>query len=129
VQGSGNASQWAGVHLGLYQANAMQTCILLDNECSATIFCNPDMVTNIQQTDEELTLTTNAGVLQMNMKADVPGWGEVWFNPTAISNIFSYTQMVNHHPVTHDSTKEDAFILHLQHNTSQVYMRKWTICL
>jgi hypothetical protein len=33
------------------------------------------MVTNIQQTDEELTLTINAGVLQMNMKADVPGWG------------------------------------------------------
>jgi hypothetical protein len=34
------------------------------------------MVTNIQQTNEELTLTTNARVLQMNMKAYVPGWGE-----------------------------------------------------
>jgi hypothetical protein len=64
VQGSGNASQWAGVHLGFYQASAMRTCILLDNESSATIFCNPDMVTNIRQTDKELTLTTNAGVLQ-----------------------------------------------------------------
>jgi hypothetical protein len=47
VQGSGNASQWAGVHLGFYQASAMRTCILLDHESSATIFCNPDMVTNI----------------------------------------------------------------------------------
>jgi hypothetical protein len=66
AQGSGNAFQWAGVHLGFYQASAMWTCILLDNESSAMIFCNPDMVTNIWQTDEELTLTTNAGVLQAN---------------------------------------------------------------
>jgi hypothetical protein len=102
VQGSGNASQWAGVHLGFYQASAMRTCILLDNESSTTIFCNPDMVTNIRQTNKELTITTNAGVLQTKMKADVPGWGEVWFDPTAMTNIFSYAQMVDRHPVTYD---------------------------
>jgi hypothetical protein len=51
----------------------------------------------------------------MNMKADVPGWGEVWFNPTAMTNIFSYAQMVDCHPITYDSTKEDAFIVHLLH--------------
>jgi hypothetical protein len=79
------------------------------------IFCNPDMVTNIRQTDQELTLTTNAGVLQTNMKVDVPGWGEVWFDPTAMTKIFSYAQMVDRHPVTHDSTKEDAFNVHLLH--------------
>jgi hypothetical protein len=115
VQGSGNASQWAGVHFGFYQASAMRTCILLDNESSAMIFCNPDMVTNIRQTDKELTLTTNTGVLQTNMKADVPGWDEVWFNPTAMTNIFSYAQMVDRHPVTYNSTKEDAFVVHLPH--------------
>jgi hypothetical protein len=49
------------------------------------------------------------------MKADVPGWGEVWFDPTAMTNIFSYAQMVDRHPVTYDSTKEDAFIVHLPH--------------
>jgi hypothetical protein len=51
------------------------------------IFCNPEMVTNICQTNEELTLTTNAGVLHTNMKANVPGWGEVQFNPAAMTNI------------------------------------------
>jgi hypothetical protein len=33
----------------------------------------------------------------------------------AMMNIFSYAQMVDRHPVTYDSTKEDAFIVHLQH--------------
>jgi hypothetical protein len=40
------------------------------------------------------------------MKANVPGWGEVWFDPTAMTNIFSYAQMVDRHPVTYDSTKK-----------------------
>jgi hypothetical protein len=40
VQESRNASQWAGVHLGFYQASTKQICILLDNEFSALIFCN-----------------------------------------------------------------------------------------
>jgi hypothetical protein len=51
----------------------------------------------------------------MKMKAHVLGWGEVWFDPTAMTNIFSYAQMVDCHPVTYDSTKEDAFIVHLPH--------------
>jgi hypothetical protein len=29
------------------------------------------------------------------MKANVLGWDEVWFNPAAMTNIFSYAQMVN----------------------------------
>jgi hypothetical protein len=33
----------------------------------------------------------------------------------AMMNIFSYAQMVDLHPVTYDSTKEDAFIVHLPH--------------
>jgi hypothetical protein len=57
----------------------------------------------------------NAGVLQTNMKANVPGWGEVSFDRTAMTSIFSYAQMVDRHPVTYDSTKEDAFIVHLPH--------------
>jgi hypothetical protein len=32
-----------------------------------------------------------------------------------MTNIFSYAQMVDRHPVTYDSTKEDAFIVHLPH--------------
>jgi hypothetical protein len=60
-----------------YQASAMHNWILLDNQSSTTIFCNSDIVNNICNTDETLSLTTNAGVLTTNKKADLPGCGEV----------------------------------------------------
>jgi hypothetical protein len=36
----------------------------------------------------------------MTQKATVPGWGEAWFNPSAITNIFSYAKMAKRHRTT-----------------------------
>ena len=105
---------WAGVNHQLYQQENMKEWILLDNESTVTIFCNPDMVKDIKETQEEsLNLVTNAGVLQTNHKATIPGWGEAWFNPHAITNIFSYAEMAKRHCITYDSKAEDAFIVHM----------------
>jgi hypothetical protein len=70
------------------------------------------MVNNIHNTDETLSLTTNAGVLTTNKKAVR---GEVWFSADAVTNIFSMAHMVDCHTVTYDAKKEDAFIVHLPH--------------
>ena len=59
----------------------------------------------------------------MNMKADVPGWGEVWFDPNCMTNIFSYAQMADRYPITYDNQKEDAFIVHLPHKSVK-FMRE-----
>ena len=58
-------------------------------------------------------LATNGGSMVTNMKADLPQWGEVWFNEKAITNIFSYAEMADRYRITYDSEKEDAFIVHL----------------
>jgi hypothetical protein len=105
---------WTGVHYQFHQADDMTKWILLDNESTTTIFCNPDMVYDIKNTEgESLDLVTNAGVLRTTQKAMVAGWGEVWYNPQAITNIFSYAEMAKHHRITYDSNKEDAIIVHL----------------
>ena len=110
-----NGNGWAGVHHGFYQASVMKNYILLDNESTDTIFCNPDMVTNIREVDESLTLTTNAGVLTTNLKADIPGWGEAWFAPNSMTNIFSYAEMADRYRITYDNEHDDSFCVHLPH--------------
>jgi hypothetical protein len=37
-----------------------------------------------------LVLAANAGELRTKLRATVPGYGEVWYNPKAITNIFSF---------------------------------------
>jgi hypothetical protein len=56
---------WSGVHHQLYQQqDCMNKWILLDNESTVTIFCNPNMVRNIQETNNKyLDLVTSTGVL------------------------------------------------------------------
>jgi hypothetical protein len=72
------------------------------------------MVENIRMsTNGSMHLATNGGSMVTNMKADLPQWGEVWFNEKAITNIFSYAEMADRYRITYDSEKEDAFIVHL----------------
>ena len=64
---------WSGVHHQLYQQESMKKWILLDNKSIVTIFCNLDMVQDIQETkNKSLNLVTNARVLRTTKKANIP---------------------------------------------------------
>ena len=104
---------WSGAHVQFYQAEEMKTWIILDNGSTVNLFCNPDLVTNIITTKETLELSTNGGNLFTNKKATVPNFGKVWYDPNAITNIFSFAEMEKKYRITYDSTIEKAFIIHL----------------
>ena len=125
-ESSGSHTGWAGAHIKLQfhqQAEDMRDWILLDNQSSVTIFCNKDLVENIRESKTgNMYLSTNGGLLVTKHKADLPQWGEVWFNENAITNIFSYAEMADRYRITYDSTKDDAFVVHLP-NKSVRYER------
>jgi hypothetical protein len=106
---------WAGTHInyGFAQADVMQKWILLDNQSSVTVFSNKDLVKNIRATTDTLNLYTNGGILSTNLKCDIPQWGEAWFAPDGITNIFSYAEMAKRYRITSDSAADKAFIVHL----------------
>jgi hypothetical protein len=54
----------------------------------------------------------NAGTKTTKQVADVPGFGTVCYDETAIANIFGLLDLKKKHRITFDSEKEDAFIVH-----------------
>ena len=45
----------------IFQANDIKNVTLMDNQSTVSLFCNPELVNNNREVDEELILTTNAG--------------------------------------------------------------------
>ena len=110
-----HVQEWSGAHIICNQSNfeELKDTILLDNGSSTSIFANPSMVTNIRTVDKPLALMTNGGELITDQKATVPGFGDVWYDPNSIANIFSFAELKEKHCITYDSGTEDAFNIHL----------------
>ena len=75
------------------------------------MFCNSKYLTNIYQDDEWLTVHTNGGNIRWNQRSLLTGYGEVWYNPEAISNIIILNNMKKKFKVTYDSD-DDRFTVH-----------------
>ncbi|KAI2510062.1 Reverse transcriptase (RNA-dependent DNA polymerase) [Fragilaria crotonensis] len=125
---SSSVTGWAGAHIELqfqqFDAHEMRDWILLDNQSSVSVFCNKELVQNIRRSnDGDMHLSTNGGVLVTTHKADLPQWGEVWFNEMAITNIISYAEMADRYRITYDSGKEDAFVVHLSDDKTVRFTR------
>jgi hypothetical protein len=100
-----NGKQWATQTKG--------NSILLDKGSMLSLFGNPNMVKNIREPKNTLELATNAGTKTTKQVADVPGFSTVWFDETAIANIFGLLDLKKKRRITFDSEKEDAFIVHM----------------
>ena len=91
----------------------MKNIIVLDNGSTTSIFSNLRMVYDIKKATTPIKLATNAGEIQLQLKATVKGFGEVWYNPNLTTNIFSFSELNEKHEINYDLTKEKAFIVQL----------------
>jgi hypothetical protein len=60
----------------------------------ATI-ANPDLITNLKVTSSPLQMATNADTKTLNLKGDVIGFGEAWYDPEFMANIFGFAKMAD----------------------------------
>jgi hypothetical protein len=98
--------------MGIWASGTKGNSILLDNRSTLSLFGNLDMVTNIRESKTTLELATNTGTKTTKQVADIPGFGRVWYDRTAIANIFGLSDLKKKHRITFDLEKEDAFIVH-----------------
>jgi hypothetical protein len=101
---------WVAAHVSQFLNVDMKRAILLDSQSSCDIFCNPQYVKNIHTVNEMLVLTTNAGALYTDKKADIPGYGTMWFDENAITNIFSLREISDQYKVGIDQVKNHLYV-------------------
>ena len=109
--------EWSGLHIQTDEDNnkyELKNSIILDNGSTTSIFSNPRMVYDIKKATKPIELATNAGNIKLELKAIVPGFGEVWYNPKLPTNIFSFSELNELHDITYDSKNEKAFVVHLK---------------
>jgi hypothetical protein len=65
----------------------LRDVILLDNQSTVDLFYNPDLVSNIRETDEAYDVHGNGGDLTTYKKGYIENYGDVSFDDNAITNI------------------------------------------
>ncbi len=88
---SGDSKLNSSVH---HQGTSVSgTWILLDNQSTVDVFCNPKPLDNMRKVNKVMNINCNAGITRTDMVGDLPGHGEVWFNKSGIANILSLSRM------------------------------------
>ena len=70
---------------------------------------NPDMVTDIKVSKQPIQMNTNARFKVLGLEGQVPGFGKVNFDPTMMTNIFGFAELVLKYQIVYDSDVGDAF--------------------
>ena len=89
-----------------YQTNGKipRTWVLMVSQSMVDIFCNPDLLKNIQRTPEGMRIHCNARSRITNLIGDFPGYGTVWYDPNTIANILSLRQVWDQYHISYDSS-------------------------
>ena len=53
----------------------------------------------MHQVNTILSFATNAGMMTTNLKAELPSYGTVWFDPQAMTNVLSFGNIAKQYPI------------------------------
>jgi hypothetical protein len=92
----------------------LRDMLLLDNQSTVDLFCNRKLVKNIRKVNHGMTVMSNGGKLTVKTKADLKGYGEVWFDEHAITNILSLKRVSEKpgYKILYDSAGDLGFAVH-----------------
>ena len=64
--------------------------VLCDNQATINVFRNKKLLKNIRSIDDGVSVSGVGGSLDLTMKGDLPGFGEVYYHPDCLANILCF---------------------------------------
>ena len=100
----------------------MREFLLLDNQSSDHVFCNPEFVNNIRAAGKELSFCSNGVTLPIKNIANFDGFEEsVWLSKQAMTNILSLAKVKLEYPVNYNS--DDFIVHHAKHGYTDMFFK------
>ena len=98
------------VNLSQAGINIPSSWLLLDNQLMVDVFANGNLLEDIHEVDDELVISSNGGTSTTWRMGTLAGYGDVWYDPSRITNIVSLAQVMKKYHVSYDST-DNVFII------------------
>jgi len=70
--------------------NLPKSWILLYNQSTVDVFHNKDLLKNIQESGESMTIHCNAGTKSTHLIGELPGYGTIWYHPNVLQTSYQY---------------------------------------
>ena len=105
-------------------SNDLRHLLLLDNQYTCDIFCNPKLLNNIHTTSNTMSVKGNGGSITTNKIGHLKYYGNVWFDERAITNIRCLKNVKQKYQVTYDSFTDVIFTVHKPGQLLHLVMKK-----
>ena len=93
------------------------TAILIHTGSTCFVFHNKNMLSDVRKSRNKLRACTNGEHQDSTLVGDLPGFFQVWYNPSSMLNILAWCDVAGKYRITADTAIADVIHVHVSDDT------------